>query len=139
VLDRVAVRLEQAGMDTSTAKQASTELPLDEARFLDFTARTVFGVNPDELGSPLTAALSSLVLFAAGALVPLVPWFFTRGAAAVAWSIALTALAGLVVGGVVGWLSSASVPRAALRQLLIVVFASAVTYGIGAVFGTAVG
>lgn len=65
-------------MDTDTAKRAATEIPLDEESFLAFTARTVFGINSDELGNPVTAALSSLMLFAAGALVPLMPWFFTR-------------------------------------------------------------
>ncbi len=64
-------------MDTDTAKRAATEIPLDEESFLAFTARTVFGINSDELGNPVTAALSSLMLFAAGALVPLMPWFFT--------------------------------------------------------------
>ena len=56
VLDELTERLEEAGFARSTAQQASTELPLDEDRFLRFTSATVFGLDPNELGSPMTAA-----------------------------------------------------------------------------------
>jgi vacuolar iron transporter family protein len=139
VLDRLSAELEDIGMDTDTAMRAATEIPLDEASFLSFTARTVFGINSDELGNPVTAALSSLVLFAVGALVPLMPWFFTRGIAGATWSFALTAIGALFVGGYVS--RSAGMPqwKGALRQFLIVAAAAGVTYGIGKLAGTAIG
>jgi len=139
ILDQLTDRLEAAGIARDTAQRASTELPLDEPRFLRFCANALFGLNPDELGSPMTAALTSLVYFAAGALVPLIPWFLTEGTAAKLESVALTALAGLAVGAVVGRSSDKPPLPAALRQLAIVVAASAVTYTIGTIFGTAVG
>jgi vacuolar iron transporter family protein len=139
VLDRLSSKLEDIGMDTDTAKRAATEIPLDEDSFFAFTARTVFGINSDELGNPVTAALSSLVLFALGALVPLAPWFFTRGVAGAVWSLLLTSVGALFVGAYVS--SSAGMPRwkGALRQFLIVVAAAGVTYGIGKIAGTAIG
>jgi VIT1/CCC1 family predicted Fe2+/Mn2+ transporter len=138
ILSQLAARLEEAGMARETAQRASTELPLDEPRFLRFCANTLFGVNPDELGSPMTAAVTSLAYFAIGAIVPLVPWFLTEGTAAKLLSVALTAVASLIAGGVVGRSSGKPPGPAAVRQLAIVVAASAVTYGIGALFGTAV-
>jgi VIT1/CCC1 family predicted Fe2+/Mn2+ transporter len=138
ILDQLTDRLEAAGIARDTAQKASTELPLDEPRFLRFCANTLFGLNPDELGSPMTAALTSLGYFSAGALVPLFPWFVTEGTAAKLLSVGLTAVASLAVGAVVGRSSDRPPFRAALRQLAIVVAASAVTYGIGAIFGTAV-
>jgi VIT1/CCC1 family predicted Fe2+/Mn2+ transporter len=87
---------------------------------LNFTARTVFAVSPTELGSPLTAATSSFALFAIGALIPLAPWFFTSGAPAVSRSSGNSTIVG------------------ATRQLAIVIFASAITFGIGSLFGTAI-
>lgn len=138
ILDQLTDRLEEAGMARETAQRASTELPLDEPRFLRFCANTLFGINPDELGSPMTAALTSLAYFALGAIVPLVPWFLTEGAAAKLLSVAVTAAASLVVGAVVGRSSDRPPRPAAVRQLAIVVGASAVTYGIGEVFGTSI-
>jgi vacuolar iron transporter family protein len=139
ILDELSSRLQAAGFGRETAQVASAELPLDEPRFLNFAAATLFGINANELGSPATAALTSLALFATGALVPLLPWFFTSGVAATWLSILLTSVAGLGAGGVVGRLSGRPSVRSAVRQLSIVVGASAVTYGIGRLFGTAVG
>ena len=138
VLGELTAQLIEDGFADDTAAQASTELPLDEDRFLNFTARTMFGVNPNELGSPLTAATNSLVLFAVGALIPLAPWFFTSGAAAVGTSIVLTAAASLFIGALVSRSSGNSSFAGAARQLVIVALASAITYGIGALFGTAI-
>jgi VIT1/CCC1 family predicted Fe2+/Mn2+ transporter len=138
ILNEMSSHLEAAGFGRETAQIASAELPLDEPRFLRFAATTLFGINPDELGSPATAALTSLALFAAGALVPLLPWFFTRGVGATWLSILLTSSAGLAVGAIVGRSSGRSIAHCALRQLSIIVGASAVTYGIGRLFGTAV-
>ena len=98
----------------------------------------MFGLNPDELGSPTTAAVSSLGLFGVGAAVPLLPWFFIDGTPAVLVSVAATAAASVAVGAWVSRSAERPMARGALRQLVIVVAASAVTYGIGALFGTAI-
>ncbi|TML14300.1 MAG: hypothetical protein E6G39_08525 [Actinobacteria bacterium] len=138
VLDSLSAHLEATGFGRATAQTAAAELSLDEERFLDFTARALFGINLDELGSPLTAATTSLAYFAGGALVPLMPWFFIGGTGAAALSIGLTAIASLVFGGVVARFSDRPAAFGALRQLVIVVAAAATTYGIGRLFGTAV-
>ena len=139
VLDTLQEKLEGFGFDTSTAQKATTEIGLDEDLFLSFTARTVFGVNADELGSPVTAALSSLSLFAAGSAVPLVPWFVTRGGAAVAWTVALTSVSAAFVGAYIGRSAGTPMWRGAARQVAIVTVAAGVTYAIGAAVGTTVG
>jgi VIT1/CCC1 family predicted Fe2+/Mn2+ transporter len=68
------------------------------------------------------AALSSLTLFAAGALVP---WFFTEGSAGILLSAALTAIASVFVGAWISWSSGRALWQGAVRQLSIVVLASA--------------
>jgi VIT1/CCC1 family predicted Fe2+/Mn2+ transporter len=138
VLDEIANHLEAAGFGRETAQAASTELPLDEPRFLRFASTTLFGLNPDELGSPMVAAGTSFVLFGAGALVPLLPWFFTSGGGAIALSIVLTLIAGLAVGGFVSRSSGKAPWKGAFRQTAILVAAAAVTFGIGRLFGTTV-
>jgi vacuolar iron transporter family protein len=138
VLDQLAEHLEETGFGHETAQIASTELPLDEPRFLRFTARTIFGVDPDAAGSPITAAWTSLVLFSVGALVPLLPWFFVDGTTATVLSVVLTGAASLVVGAIVSRSAGRPIATGALRQLGIVVAAAAITWSIGRVFGTAV-
>ncbi|MFN0091534.1 MAG: VIT1/CCC1 transporter family protein [Acidimicrobiales bacterium] len=138
VLETLEERLERFGMDTPTAQRASTEIGLDEELFLSFTARTVFGVVDEELGSPFVSAASSFVLFSLGALLPLVPWFFTEGAAGVAWTVGLSSVSAAVVGGYISSSAGTARWRGALRQLTIVALAAGVTYGIGLAFGATV-
>ena len=45
ILDQLTDRLEAAGIARDTAQRASTELPLDEPRFLRFCANTLFGLK----------------------------------------------------------------------------------------------
>jgi VIT1/CCC1 family predicted Fe2+/Mn2+ transporter len=138
MLDELSSRLEAAGFDRATARAAPAELALDEERFLTFTAQIVFGISPAGLGSPLTAAVTSLAYFAGGALLPLLPWWFLHGPAAVSVSVALTALASLVVGAGIARSSERSTVLGAARQLAIIVAAAAATYLIGRLFGSTV-
>ncbi len=138
LLDALTSKLEETGLATDTAQRVATELPLEGDRFVHFTARTVFGFDPGEVGSPIVAAVSSFGLFTAGAVVPLAPWFLTSGTAAIIASVTATALASLVVGGWVSKSSDRPVAQGASRQLAIVLVASIVTYGIGSLFGTAI-
>lgn len=139
LLDELTAKLEESGLATDTAQRVATELPLDGDRFIDFTARTVFGFDPDQVGSPAVAAVSSFGLFTAGAIIPLAPWFITSGTVAIVTSVAATAIASLVVGGWVSRSSDRPVAQGASRQFAIVLVASIVTYGIGTLFGTAIG
>ena len=139
LLDELTFKLEETGLATDTAQRVATELPLEGDRFIEFTARTVFGFDPGEVGSPAVAAVSSFGLFTAGAIVPLAPWFVTSGTPAILASVLGTAIASLIVGGWVSRSSDRPPVQGASRQLAIVLFASVVTYGIGSLFGTAIG
>ena len=98
----------------------------------------VIGINEDELGSPWTAAISSFLLFTAGSIPPLSPWIIgMHGISGIGLAILLTGIGSLFVGGYTARSSGKSIVYGATRQLLIVVLAAVVTYGIGLVFGVA--
>ena len=138
LVEQVAMSLSQTGHSKSTANTAAHEIAQDDAHLTDVYARQVMGFNPDELGSPWLAAGSSFALFTLGALAPLAPWVFTNGFLAVSLSIVFTGIGGLVAGGYISSSSGNSVAKGALRQLGIIILASAVTYGIGYIFGVSV-
>jgi VIT1/CCC1 family predicted Fe2+/Mn2+ transporter len=127
--------LEKHGFDPVMAAQATQGLARNIDRALNVYSRAVLGVNPDELGSPRAAALTSAVAFAAGALIPLLPWYLAPRPVALGASLALSGLAAIGIGGMLGHLSNHRVVRSALRQLLVVALASAVTYLVGRLFG----
>lgn len=137
--EQLAVSLENDGYTTQTAALATREIVVEDTNLTATYARQVMGFNPKELGSPWIAAISSFVLFTVGALAPLVPWFFAGGVLAIVLSIVFTGIGSLIIGGYIGSSSGKSVVYGALRQLGIVVLASAVTYGVGYLFGVSVG
>jgi len=88
------------------------------------------------VGGAFKAALSSFLLFASGAIIPVLPWLFgMAGWGAVVVALALVGVALGVTGALVGLLSGASPLPRAVRQLAIGFGAAAVTYGLGLLFG----
>ena len=128
------------GLPPELAAQVATELMRDPKIALDTHAREELGIDPDEgLGSPWGAASSSFVMFAFGALLPLIPFFFTEGTAAVVMAGVIAAVALLTVGALTSLLTGRSAVFSAVRQLLIGMTAALVTYGIGRAIGAATG
>lgn len=136
--EQITASLASTGHSDATAKLASSEIAENDDHLADVYVRQVMGFNPDELGSPWTAAISSFVLFTVGALTPLAPWFFGGGMVAVWLSIILTGICGAIVGGYISYTSGNNVAKGALRQLGIIILASVVTYGVGYLFGVSV-
>lgn len=135
--ENLEAKLRDGGMSKTAARNAAHDMAAKDKHFTEIYAVQVLGVNPDELGSPWTAALSSFALFTVGSLVALSPWFFVGGTTGSIWSIFLTAVVSLGVGAYIARSSGKSLMYGAIRQFLIVLAASAVTYGIGHLFGVA--
>jgi VIT1/CCC1 family predicted Fe2+/Mn2+ transporter len=128
--------LMQMGLTEPTATQATEELHRDEKRAVNFHLVQELGVDPTDKPSPWVAAGSSFVMFAVGAIIPLLP--FLLGFESL-W-------AGLLCGGtgllVVGALATKFTKKpwwsASLRQLFFGGVAIAATYLVGHLVGTVV-
>jgi VIT1/CCC1 family predicted Fe2+/Mn2+ transporter len=138
LIEQITDSLSDSGHGDETAAKAAEEIAEDDHHLMDVYATQVMGFNPHELGSPWVAAGSSFLLFTVGALVPLTPWFIGGGTIAIWATILFTGLGGLIVGGYISKSSGKSVTYGALRQLGIIILASAVTYGVGYLFGVSV-
>jgi vacuolar iron transporter family protein len=131
---------QRKGLPPDLAGQVATELMRDPTVALDTHAREELGIDADEgLGSPWGAAISSFVTFAFGAMLPLIPFFFTEGTQAVVMAGVIAAVSLLVVGALTSLLTGRSAVFSAVRQLLIGVLAALVTYAIGRAIGAATG
>src|SRR5687768_6447146 len=75
------------GQTAISARRAASEIAEHDDDLTKAYAGQVMGFNSDELGSPWRAALSSFLLFTLGALVPLLPWFFSEGETALWLSV----------------------------------------------------
>lgn len=123
------------GIDGELATRLSEDLMRDPDLALRTHAREELGVDPSATGSPWAAAISSLLAFAVGALIPLLPWLVTSSGRETYWSIALAAVGALGFGSAIGVFIRRGPWRWALRQLGVATLAAAVTYGIGRLVG----
>jgi VIT1/CCC1 family predicted Fe2+/Mn2+ transporter len=124
------------GIEPEVATRLSADLMHDPELALRTHAREELGVDPSATGSPWAAAISSLIAFSLGAVLPLLPWLFTSSGNEVIASIVLAGIGAAVVGGVIGWMTRNGIVRWAVRQVLIAALAAAVTYGVGRLVGT---
>src|SRR5205814_2181994 len=105
---------------------------------LETLTREELGLSRNDLGSPWVAAGSSFAAFAVGALVPVLPFLFGSGAAAVAVSVLLSAVALLAVGGLIALLTGRDLWRTALRQLVVAGVPGVASFSIGRLIGNTV-
>ncbi len=134
----LALILQQKGLAAEQAGRAAAEILKHPDSALDTLVREELGLDPEDLGSPWGAALSSFGMFAIGAAVPLVPFLLASGTNALVASAALSVAVLLSVGGALGFLSGTSVPLALARKLGVL-GVGAVTYFAGKLVGIAVG
>lgn len=127
------------GVPLAAAEEVATALSRDPEIALEVHSREELGIPPSGVGSPRAAALSSLVSFTVGALIPLLPWFFLSGTAAVLTSVILGVIMALSVGSALARFTQRSIVRSALRQLAIGAAAAAVAYTLGALVGVRTG
>ena len=123
------------GVSPAVADKLAAEMMSNPELALETHAREELGIDPNELGSPVGAAVSSFAAFSGGALIPLVPWFLGGGTGAVVASLLLAATAAILVGVALARFTGRPWVRVAARQLLIAVIAAGVTYVIGSVVG----
>lgn len=127
------------GIEPDRARALAEDVMRDPETALETHAREELGIDPKSLGSPVRAAVSSLLSFIAGALLPLLPWLFAQGSGAVVASVVLGILGASAVGTALARFSGRPAFRSALRQVFIAVVAAAVTYAIGRAVGVGVG
>jgi VIT1/CCC1 family predicted Fe2+/Mn2+ transporter len=127
------------GVPPREAGRIAQRLVSDPEHALDTLAREELGLNPAELGSAIGAALSSFFSFAGGALLPLLPFLVLSGPQALPVSIGITAASLFGIGALLSLFTGRGAFFSGSRMLLLGALAGAVTYGIGRLFGIALG
>lgn len=127
------------GLPKKEAGRLAQRMIADPEHALDTLAREELGLNPAELGSPIGAAASSLVAFAAGALLPLAPFLIAPGAGALPAAIGITAVALFAVGATLSLFTGRNALYSGLRMLALGALAGGVTFAVGRAFGITLG
>lgn len=137
-LEELVLLYRAKGLPADQAREIAERIMSDPDVALDTLAREELGLDPDALGSPWSAAFSSLVAFALGAAVVVVPYVFGGGTGAFVTAVVLAVLAMAVVGAGIGVVNGRGPWRAAVRQVVAGVLAAGTTYAVGMLLGTSV-
>jgi VIT1/CCC1 family predicted Fe2+/Mn2+ transporter len=125
------------GLSEQTARQVATELTAHDALAAHLDAE--LHIDPDDLANPIQAAAASAASFTVGALLPLIAILLPPAA----WRVPVTIVAVLIALGIAGAVSAriggSNARRAVIRVVIGGAIGLAFTYGVGHLFGTAIG
>ncbi|MFQ5967125.1 MAG: VIT1/CCC1 transporter family protein [Acidimicrobiia bacterium] len=134
--DELVLIYRSKGIPPELAEELATTIMKNEELALDTMAREELGIDPEELGgSAWEAAIASFFLFAFGAIIPVIPYFFAEGPTALAISVLVSAVGLFVIGAGISLITGRSVWFSGLRQLGFGMAAAALTFAIGSLLG----
>lgn len=137
--EELALIYQAKGLPQAQAEAFAAKLVADKDSALDTLAREELGIDPQELGgSALEAAGTSFVLFALGAIIPLVPFLLLTGVTAIVVSVAVSTIALFGIGAGITLMTGRSVLFSGTRMVLIGLAAALVTFVIGKIIGVAI-
>lgn len=138
--EELALIYQSRGLGESQARELAAGMMRNSDTALETLAREELGIDPDELGgSAWEAAITSFLLFSAGAVVPVLPFLFATGERSVLLSVLLSAMALFTVGSAITLFTGRSVLFSGTRQVVFGLVAAALTFGIGRLVGVSLG
>lgn len=138
--EELALIYQARGLDETQARTMAARIMQDEANALQTLAREELGIDPEALGgSAWEAAITSFLLFAVGAIIPVFPFMFLSGMMAVVTSLIFSTIGLFAIGAGITLFTGRSVLSSGGRQVLFGLAAAAITYLIGRLIGVNVG
>jgi VIT1/CCC1 family predicted Fe2+/Mn2+ transporter len=123
------------GLSVEESKALARRIMRRPESALDTLTREELGLAPGDLGSPWVAAVSSFGSFAVGAFIPVLPFLFGAGTAALAAAVVLSAVTLFVVGSAIGLLTGRNPVRGGLRMVAIAVIVGLASNLVGRLIG----
>jgi vacuolar iron transporter family protein len=138
--EELALIYQAKGVAPEQARELAARLIGDQGTALDTLAREELGIDPADLGgSAWVAAGTSFLLFALGAIVPVLPYLGVGGSTAVVTSALLSAAALFILGAGTTLFTGRPPVSAGIRQVFFGLAAAAVTFGLGKLVGVGLG
>jgi VIT1/CCC1 family predicted Fe2+/Mn2+ transporter len=124
------------GIPEEQARKMASDIMKNKDHAHEVLIKEELGINAEDLkGSAMEAAISSFILFAIGAILPVIPFFFMGGYEAVILSTILSGLGLFIIGAAITLFTGKSIWYSGFRQVLFGLIAAAITFGIGKIIG----
>ena len=127
------------GIPEDQAYHMANDTMKDKGHAYEILVKEELGIDAEELkGSAVEAAVFSFILFAIGAVLPVLPFMFTSGMKAILISVLLSASGLFLIGAAITLFTGRNVWFSGLRQVLFGLAAAAITFGIGKLIGVSI-
>lgn len=127
------------GIPKEQADKMAKEIIQDKEHAHEVLVKEELGINAEELkGSAIEAALASFFLFAIGAIIPVIPFFFVGGLQGIIFSSGLSAIGLFIIGTAITLFTGKSIWFSGFRQVIFGLMAAAITFGIGKLIGVSI-
>lgn len=138
--EELALIYQSKGVDEKTAHDLAANIMQQSSTALDTLVREELGIDPKDLGgSAWSASITSFILFAFGAIIPVIPFMFAGGFTAIGISLAFSIVGLFGIGAGVSLTAGSPLWKSSARQIILGLLAAAITFGIGRLIGTAAG
>ena len=127
------------GIPEAQSKLMAADIIANKEHAHEILVKEELGINAEDLkGSAIEAAITSFVLFAIGAIIPVIPFFFLGGMQAVLFSTLLSAIGLFGIGSAITLFTGKSIWYSGFRQVIFGLAAAAITFGIGKLIGVSI-
>ncbi|MBK6622285.1 MAG: VIT1/CCC1 transporter family protein [Saprospirales bacterium] len=124
------------GIPEKQAHEMAAEIMKDKSLAHEVLVKEELGINAEELkGSAVEAAVYCFILFAIGAVIPVLPFMFLSGMKAVILSVSASAIGLFLIGAAITLFTGKNVWYSGFRQVFFGLAAAAITFGIGKLIG----
>lgn len=134
-MEELALFYQLKGVPEAEARQLTQRLMAQPETALRMLTSEELGLSAESFPSPWVAAVSATISTAIGAFIPIIPFFFARGYAAVIASFAISTLAHFLIGAAKTVVTGLSPWRSGLEMTAVGLGEALITYGLGLLFG----
>lgn len=134
-IEEMSLFYQLQGFNPDEAQRMAKRLAEQPEQMVQAMAQSELGLSQQHFGRPWTSATSAALSTAIGAFIPIIPFFFMTGIAAVIAAFAISIVAHFGVGALKSLITIRSWWASGLEMTIVGVIEAAVTYGLGLAFG----
>lgn len=133
--EEMALFYQLQGFSIEESERMAARIAEDPEQMTRAMAQNELGLSEEHFRNPWISAGSAALSTGIGAFVPIIPFFFMGGFAAVVWAFAISILAHFAVGAAKSLITMRSWWASGFEMTMVGVIEAAVTYGLGLAFG----
>lgn len=127
------------GIPEEKAHEMAVKAMMNKNDAHEILVKEELGINPEDLNnSAWEAAIASFLMFAVGAIIPVIPFLFIDGLESIILCVCFSAIGLFGIGAAITLFTGKNFIYSGLRQVLFGLLASAITFGIGKLVGVSI-